>query len=80
MTALNAFNMGKGRTPGSRLELVLDQMGQSIYGYSVTNQKWYTGNLARFWVPVGGGAIAHWGANMLGINRILARAKLGFTI
>lgn len=64
----------------SRVELVLDQMGQSIYGYSVTNNKWYTANLPRFWAPVAGGAIAHIVASKLGVNRILARAKLGFTI
>ena len=78
--ALGGWTMSAGKPATERLTTVLDQIGQSVYGYSAVNQKWYTGNVARFWAPVGGGAIAHKVAGWLGINRILGRAKLGFTI
>lgn len=78
--ALGAMKIAKGKPIAEQAQIVMDQIGQSIYGYSAVNQQWYTGNMTRFWAPVAGGAIAHIVANKLGVNRILARAKLGFTI
>lgn len=78
--ALNGAKIAKGKPMVEQAEIILDQIGQGVYGYSVVNQQWYTGNLPRFWAPVAGGAIAHILAGRLGINRALSRAKLGFTI
>jgi hypothetical protein len=61
-------------------QIILDQIGQSIYGYSAVNQTWYTGNMARFWAPVGGGMIAHVIASKSGLNRVISKAGLGVTI
>lgn len=80
LPAINGWNMGAGKPAMQRVEITLDQIGQSVYGYSTINQKWYTGNMTRFWGPVAGGAIGHIVASKLGINRMLARAKLGFTL
>jgi hypothetical protein len=78
--ALDSWNMTNGQSPTQRVKVMIDQVGQGIYGYSSINQQWYTGNMTRFWAPVAGGAIAHIVAGKLGINRALSRARLGFTI
>lgn len=78
--ALGAWKMGAGKGGDERVMIILDQVGQSIYGYSAVNQKWYTGNMTRFWAPVAGGTFAHVIASKIGLNRILARFKLGFVI
>ena len=79
LPALNGWNKASGSAM-TKLSATVDQVGQGIYGYSVINKRWATNNLPQFWAPVAGGSIAHIAANKLGINRILAHAKLGFTI
>jgi hypothetical protein len=59
---------------------ILDSIGTSIYGYSTVNKAWETSNLASFWAPVAGTTIAHIALSKLGVNKILARARLGFTL
>lgn len=80
LPALDAWDQYSGTPTLARVRVTLDQVGQSVYGYSVENQKWYTGNLPRFWAPMAGGIVAHKVANWTGLNASLRAMKLGITI
>lgn len=75
VSALGAWNESAAYSSnmGVRALSLLDGIGQRIYGYSAAQQKWQTGKLAQFWVPVGGGIVAHVIASKTGVNRLLAK-------
>ena len=69
-----------GLMSGQGLTIFADQLSQSYTGYSFVNSQFYAKNLARGWTPLILGMVGHKGANWLGINRILSRHKLGFSL
>ena len=71
--------MGQSTNTG-KVTVALDQLSQSITGYSFANQKMYAGNLQRFWVPTVVGAVGHIAAAKLGLNRALSSAGVPFRL
>lgn len=64
----------------AKVTVALDQLSQSITGYSFVNQKMYAGNLQRFWIPTVVGTVGHIAAGKLGLNRALASAGVPFRL
>ena len=69
-----------GSTNTAKVTIALDQLSQSITGYSFANQKMYAGNMQRFWVPTVVGAVGHIAASKLGLNRALSSAGVPFRL
>ena len=67
-------------TNSGKVTVALDQLSQSITGYSFVNQQMYAGNLQRFWVPTVVGAVGHIAAAKLGLNRALSSAGVPFRL
>ena len=67
-------------TTTNKVTVALDQLSQSITGYSFANQKMYAGNMQRFWVPTVIGAVGHIAASKLGLNRALSSAGVPFRL
>jgi hypothetical protein len=49
-----------------------------LVGYDINVHKFSLDELAKGWIPIIGGALAHKMANRLGINRVVRRATMGF--
>lgn len=80
LSALTSISATSGTPMAQRAAQVLDDIGSSIYGYSAIQGRFEPQQLSKFWAPVAGSTIAHKGLSWLGVNKILAKAKLGFTL